>query len=47
MNSFGLNKKGINTFGLGQTYSIITDHWKDAIRFSVMIKRNIRFNVEF
>ena len=46
MNTFGMKKKGINTFWLGKVAEYIPEVWKDAIRFSVFIKRKLQKFVE-
>lgn len=46
MNSFGLNKKGLNTFGLGKIKGIILGLTSIPIRFKVYIADKIRFKVE-
>lgn len=48
MKILGLHKKSsLHTWGLRGFIEIITEGWKDAIRFSVYIKRKLRSSVEF
>jgi len=42
MNTFGLNKKGICTFGLG----IGTIGWREVVRFTLKIRRLVQFSLE-
>lgn len=47
MNTFGLKRKGFEALGLRNIQDIIVEVWKDAIRFSVLIKRKLLNRVEF
>ena len=48
MNTFGLKKKGLSQSWLSLGIKeIITSGWKDAIRFTVFIKRKLLNLVEF
>lgn len=47
MNTFGLGKKGLSQSWLSsKTGTILVQLWKDAIRFSVTIKRKLLNRVE-
>jgi hypothetical protein len=45
MNTFGLKRKGINTFWLGLP-GVIQDVWEEIVPFILQIKRNIQFYLE-
>ena len=48
MNTFGLKKKGQSPFWLkGGIFGVLIEGWRDAIRFSVLIRRKIQKLVEF
>ena len=44
MNTFGLKRKGINTFWLGKVTITIAELWTDTINFVVKIARQLNIN---
>lgn len=47
MNSFGLKRNGVNTFGLGRWgFGVVASTWREIAHFILHIKHTILYNFE-